>query len=355
VAEGQDDNEKTEDPTQRRIEKAIEKGDVARSIEVNTWFILAAFALAVIAFSGSIARELALALKGQFMNAHLVPPDAGGLAHAARNGLDAAMAALALPFALLVLASLAGGLIQHAPLWTTGPLKPQISRISPLAGFKRVFGKEALAQFLKGLVKIGAVGAIVGSVLWGERDRFDALVRLDVASLLPATRTMLMDMLGGVIVLLAFVAVGDYLYQRMTWLRRQRMSKRELKEEFKETEGNPEVRNRFKQLRQARVKKRMMAAVPKATVVIVNPTHFAVALQYELGMPAPYCVAKGVDALALRIRAVAEEHGVPVVESPPLARALHAAVDIDEEIPVEHYKAVAEVIGYVLRLRGRAA
>jgi flagellar biosynthetic protein FlhB len=133
------------------------------------------------------------------------------------------------------------------------------------------------------------------------------------------------------------------------------MSKRELKEEFKEQEGSPEIKARLRQIRLARVKRRMMKAVPEATVVVANPTHYAVALKYEAGMAAPVCVAKGVDSLALRIRAVAAEHGVAVVENPPLARALHATVEIDDEIPVEHYKAVAEVIGYVLRLRRRAS
>jgi flagellar biosynthetic protein FlhB len=128
-----------------------------------------------------------------------------------------------------------------------------------------------------------------------------------------------------------------------------------MKQEHKESEGSPEVKARQRQLRQAKVKKRMMAAVPTATVVVTNPTHFAVALRYEAGMAAPVCVAKGVDSLALRIRAVAKEHGVPVMENPPLARALHATVEVDDEIPAEHYRAVAEVIGFVLRLRRRAA
>jgi flagellar biosynthetic protein FlhB len=142
---------------------------------------------------------------------------------------------------------------------------------------------------------------------------------------------------------------------RFSWMRRLRMSKQELKDEMKEQDGNPEIKAKLRQLRAQRLRKRMMAEVPKATVVIANPTHFAVALRYETGQAAPICVAKGVDELALRIRSVAEEHQVPVVENPPLARALHASVEIDDEIPVEHYKAVAEVIGFVLRLKRRAS
>jgi flagellar biosynthetic protein FlhB len=173
--------------------------------------------------------------------------------------------------------------------------------------------------------------------------------------MLPALLSLALKLMGGVLAIYAFLAIGDAVYQRMAWLKRQRMTKRELKEEYKDTEGNPEIKAKLRQIRQARVKRRMMAAVPTATVVVTNPTHYAVALKYERGMAAPVCVAKGVDALALRIRAVATEHGVSIVENPPLARALHATVEIDHEIPVEHYKAVAEVIGAILRLRRRPA
>jgi flagellar biosynthetic protein FlhB len=263
--------------------------------------------------------------------------------------------AAALPLTFIVVGGLAGGAIQHKPLWTTQPLKPQFNRVSPLGGIKRLFGREALVQFIKGLLKIVIVGAVATAVLWNERDRMDALARMDVSALSPATLTLSLKLLGGVLAIYAFLAVGDAVYQRISWMQRQRMSKRELKEEFKEQEGSPEIKARLRQIRVARIKKRMMKAVPDATVVVTNPTHYAVALKYEKGMAAPICVAKGVDSLALRIRAVAAEHGVAVVENPPLARALHATVEIDAEIPVEHYKAVAEVVGYVLRLRRRAS
>jgi flagellar biosynthetic protein FlhB len=305
--------------------------------------------------SGAVARSLSLDLRGFLMNAHLVPPDGAGFMRAGRHALVAGLAALAVPVGVLLLAGVAGGALQHRPLWTLQPLAPQLSRLSPLGGAKRVFGREALVQFAKGLLKIVIVGAVAAAVLWGERDRFETFARLDLAALPAALLALALKLLGGVLAVYAFVAVGDALYQRLAWMRRQRMSKRELKEEFKETEGNPEIKARLRQLRAARVKKRMMAAVPKATVVVANPTHYAVALRYEPGSGAPVCVAKGVDGLALRIRAVAAEHGVPVVENPPLARALHAAAEIDAEIPVEHYKAVAEIIGYVLRLRRRAS
>jgi flagellar biosynthetic protein FlhB len=220
---------------------------------------------------------------------------------------------------------------------------------------KRIFGREAFIQFLKGLLKIVIVGAVAATVLWNERDRLDGLARLEPVALMPAVLALCVKLLIGVLAIYAFLALGDAVYQRISWINRQRMSKRELKEEYKEQEGSPEIKARLRQIRAARVKKRMMKAVPEATVVVTNPTHYAIALKYEKGMGAPICVAKGVDSLAMRIRAVATEHGVAIVENPPLARALHASVEIDDEIPVEHYKAVAEVIGYVLRLRRRAS
>jgi flagellar biosynthesis protein FlhB len=162
-------------------------------------------------------------------------------------------------------------------------------------------------------------------------------------------------MLGSVVAILAVIAAADYLFQYRQWYERLKMSPREMKEEFRQTEGDPQVKGKLRQLRHTRMRKRIMAAVPKASVVITNPTHFAVALKYERGMNAPVCVAKGVDLLARRIREIAEAHHIPVVENPPVARALHGTVEIDQEIPPEHYRAVAEIIGYLMRLRRLAA
>jgi flagellar biosynthetic protein FlhB len=166
------------------------------------------------------------------------------------------------------------------------------------------------------------------------------------------SRTLSLDVLGAVVAVLAIIAAADYLFQYRQWYNKLKMSLQELKEEFKQTDGDPHVKAKIRQLRMERTKKRMMAAVPQASVIITNPTHYAVALQYDRGMSAPVCVAKGLDNIALKIREVGAEHDIPIVENPPLARALHATVEIDEEVPPEHYKAVAEVIGYVMRLQG---
>ncbi len=253
-----------------------------------------------------------------------------------------------------MLAALFGNVIQHRLVWSVEPLRPRLSKISLIGGLRRLFSKQALMNLLKGLVKLVLVGAVMAALLWPQRDRLETLVTVDLRGVLMLAKSLSLEILGAVVAILGLVAAGDYLFQYRQWHERQKMSIQELREEFKQTEGDPIIKARFRQLRQARMRKRMMAAVPKATVVITNPEHYAVALQYERGMNAPVCVAKGVDLVALKIREIAEEHDVPVVQNPPLARALHATVDLDQEIPPEHYKAVAEIIGYVMKLRRRA-
>jgi flagellar biosynthetic protein FlhB len=242
-------------------------------------------------------------------------------------------------------------MVQHKMVWSTKVMAPKLSKISPAAGLKRMFSDVALANFAKGVAKLLVAGTVLTVMMWPERGRLEGMVRIDVGALLPITLTMALKLLGAVVAMLAVVAAADYLFQYRRRYERQKMSLRDLKDEFKQSEGDPTVKGKMKQVRQSRQRLRMMAQVPKAAVVITNPTHYAIALQYERGMDAPVCVAKGTDALALRIRDVAAEHSVPLVENQPLARALHATVEIDQAIPLEHYKAVAEVIGYVMRLQ----
>ncbi|HET9904750.1 MAG TPA: flagellar biosynthesis protein FlhB [Xanthobacteraceae bacterium] len=351
MAEEHNDADKTEDPTQKRRDEALARGDVVKSQEVNTWFVLAGGLLALYTFAGFSAHGLAVMLRPLLGGAHLVAFDRGGLmALFERLGLGA-LAVLALPFLLVALAGLLGNMVQHRPVWSGEGLKPKLARISPAAGLERLFSKLALVNFAKGLFKIALVGALMAWLLWPDRRRLDGMVATDPAALLPLTEGLALKLLATTTAVLAVVAILDYLYQHHVWFTRQKMSLRELKEEFRQTDGDPAIKSRMRQLRQSRMRRRMIAAVPKASVVITNPTHYAVALQYERGMNAPVCVAKGVDSLALKIREVATAHGIPIVENPPLARTLHATVEPDEEIPPEHYKAVAEVIGYIMRLR----
>jgi flagellar biosynthetic protein FlhB len=347
----EDDTERSEDPTQKRLDDALEKGDVAKSQEVNTWFIIAGGTLVLSTFSGSMGSGMLTPMRNLIANSWMIRTDGASLLQLAGHLEYALIAAIGVPLLMLMLAAIAGNMIQHRLVWSTESLKPKLNKISPGAGFKRIFGKQAVANFAKGLFKLVALGAVMAVVLWPERHRLEAMVHFDPASLMGVTTGLTIHLMGAVVAMLAAVAVADYFFQYRQWYERQKMSLQEMKEEYKQSEGDPHVKGRIKQLRQQRMKKRMMAQVPKASVVITNPTHYSVALAYERGMAAPVCVAKGVDNAAFKIREIAKQHDIPLVENVPLARSLYATVDVDEEIPVEHYQAVAEIIGFVMRLK----
>jgi flagellar biosynthetic protein FlhB len=351
MADEREQSERSEEPTQKRLDEAIQRGDVVRSPEVNTWFMIAGGVLTLMVFAGPMAQSLQTTFRGLLANSYQIPTDGPALAGLAKTLAVDVLAALGVPFLLLMLAALFGTVIQHRIVLSVEPIMPDLSKISPAAGLRRLFSKQALVNFVKGIAKVTIFGAVIAALLWPQRHRVAGLVTADPAQILPFTRTLAMHMLGTVVAILAVVAMADYLFQHRIWYERQKMSFRELKEEFRQTDGDPQIKGKLRQLRQQRMKKRMMSDVPKASLVIANPTHFAIALRYERGMNAPVCVAKGVDLIARKIREVAEAHGIPVVENPPLARALHGTVEIDQEIPQEHYRAVAEIIGYLMRLR----
>ncbi|MGM4887866.1 flagellar biosynthesis protein FlhB [Tardiphaga sp. 1201_B9_N1_1] len=346
-----DDSEKTHDPTQKKLDDAHERGDVAKSQEVNTWFLLAGATLVLSTFNGSVGGGLQTPLKNLLQNSWMIRTDGPGLLLLAKSLCMSILSTMGMPILFLVIAALAGNLIQHRLVFSTEGLVPKFSKLSPMEGAKRVFGKQALANFLKGLFKLVLLGAVMCAVLWPERFRLDALIHIDPSAILGITTSLTLQLMGSVVAMLAFVAIADFFFQYRTWYEKLKMSLQEVKEEYKQSEGDPHIKGKIKQLRQQNMKKRMMAAVPKASVIITNPTHYAVALSYERGMTAPICVAKGVDNIALKIREVAGKHDIPIVENVPLARALYATVEIDEEIPGEHYHAVAEVIGYVMGLK----
>jgi flagellar biosynthetic protein FlhB len=351
MAEDNDTTDKTEDPTQKRLDDAHERGDVVKSQEINTWFVISGATLVLSTFSGSIGGGIVMPLRNLVANSWMIRADGPGLMALVQNLEYVLIAALGVPLLLLALAAIAGNMVQHRLVWSAESLKPKFSKISPGAGAKRIFGKQAVANFAKGLFKVIALAVVMTAILWPERHRLESMLRFDPAAILGVTTNLTVQLLGAVVAMLAVVAIADYLFQYRQWFERQKMSLQEMKEEFKQSEGDPHVKGRIRQLRQARMKKRMMAAVPKASVIITNPTHYAVALSYERGMSAPVCVAKGVDTLAFKIREIAEAHDIPIVENVALARALHATVEIDDEIPVEHYHAVAEIIGYVMGLK----
>jgi flagellar biosynthetic protein FlhB len=351
VADDHDDAEKTEDPSQRKLDEAIKRGDVVKSQEVSTWFVIAGGMLMLTAFSTSMSQSLATTFRGLLANSYQIRTDGPGLVYLTKELGFEVIGAVAIPLLLLLLAAVGGNAIQHRLVWSTEALSPQFSKISPLAGLKRMFSVQSLLNFGKGLLKLVIVGSVLSALLWPDRYRMMALVWTDVGGLMPFVQSAAFKLMGAVVALLGIIAAADYLFQYKQWYDRQKMSLRDLKEEYKQNEGDPAIKGKLKQMRAQRARKRNIANVRKATVIITNPTHFAVGLHYEKGMEAPVCVAKGVDVLAAKIRELAGEYDIPIVENVSLARALYATVDIDEPIPPEHYKAVAEVIGFVMKLR----
>ena len=212
---------------------------------------------------------------------------------------------------------------------------------------------KAMVEFVKGLFKLGLVSIVTFAIAIPLLDDILVIPYIDLILSLQRIHELVILLAIGTLIVLTVIAVLDYIYQKYAFMQQMKMTKQEVRDEHKQSEGDPQVKARIRQLRTERARQRMMEAVPEADVVITNPTHYAVALKYKMeDMQAPRLVAKGVDHLAFRIRDVATEHDIPIVENPPLARTLYAAVELDEEIPTEHYQAVAEVIGYVMRLRG---
>ncbi|WDR03739.1 flagellar biosynthesis protein FlhB [Devosia algicola] len=349
--EAPEQSSKTEDPSHKKLEDARKKGDVVKSQEVTTWFMLGGTTALFGFMAPGASSGLANSLKEIFANADQF--EIGGAAlQAFFDGLALQLVLIVLgPLLVLSICAIAANLLQHPPLLSVEPITPKLSKISPLAGAKRLFSSEALVNFIKGLLKLSIVGVVVAVTVWPEQDRLSTLMTADPAIILGEFQEIGLKILLSVLAVVTIIAFADFLYVRQKWWKRQMMTVQETRDEYKQMEGDPAVKGRIRQLRQERGRQRMMASVPDATVIVTNPTHFAVALKYDKSMKAPLCLAKGADAIALRIREVAKEHDVPIVENPPLARALFASVEIDQPIPNEHFKAVAQVIGFVMRLR----
>ena len=354
MAEEPDNASKTEEATPRKLEDARRKGDVAKSHDVASWMSLAAGVAVLFTLGGPFSQNLAQALV-----VFLAEPS--DMMRQLESGAGTQVAGRALMAAAplmggVMLAAAAGGVfgnvVQQGLIWSPDKLKPDLGKISPIKGFKRLFGVDGLGQFVKTLIKLSITGWVAWRAMAPHQNEVAALVGMSPIGLLVFSRKILIGLFSSALTFLGVTAALDWLWQRLRFMQRMKMSREELKEDFKQTEGDPHIKARLKQIRMARSRRRMMANVPRATLVVTNPTHYAVALRYVAGeTAAPECVAKGVDSLALKIREVAGEHGIAIVEDPPLARALYAAVDVEETIPREHYEAVAKVIGFVMGRR----
>lgn len=350
----QNDDDKTEEPTARKLDQAREKGDIIYTPEVGAALSLVVLTGVVAFMAGPITREMGHSFLG-----FIAMPDQYSAEPASLTAIFGAVSLKVLlifgmVMVALMVASIAARYVQDKPTFTGERMNPKLDKLNPMEGFKRVFGKQAAAQFLKSMAKLIIVGAAMVWALWPNDATLEQLSLLDVSAILPYVQERSVAMLMALAGASAVLAGIDYVFTRQSYMKRMRMSHREIKEEFRQSEGDPMVKAKLRQIRMERSRRRMIANVQNASVIITNPTHYAVALRYEQGeTAAPVCLAKGVDAVAQRIREAAEEHDIPIVENPPLARALYASADLDQPIPAEHYAAVAKVIGFVMRLARR--
>jgi len=345
MAEG-DAEDRTQAASARRLEQARERGDVPLSREVP---VVAGLGAAVLVFM--LAAPAGLNSLGDRLARLLAEPE--GYAAALHEAVWAGLALILAFVAAVLAASAAATLGQTRFLLRLGALRPDLARLDPRLGLKRLGGRETLVQAGKALLKLGILG-------WASWHALGGIVP-DARQALFESPGALLDQLARGLLHLVMLVLGaqavfaalDLVLVRVRYARRMMMSREEQREEAKESEGDPHVKRRLRRLRAARARRRMMAAIPTATVVVTNPTHYAVALRYDRDKGgAPRVVAKGMDEVAARIRAMAEENRVPLVANPPLARALYR-VELDHEVPAEHFQAVAEVIAYVWRLRGQ--
>jgi flagellar biosynthetic protein FlhB len=349
VAEQPEAEDRTEDPSARRLEKAREEGNVAVSPEVTSFAVLGAAALVLSLLAPDIGRMLVGRMALLLEQGHALDPV---------GALQAALVLSALASAPLVLAALVASaattLAQTRLLFYAKAAAPDFTRLSPLKGLKRMFGWAALGLVAKSVVKVAVVGAAAWMVLESALPALERSADWDAGALAAKSVALVLRVMLAMLVAQALIAVADLLFTRIRHWRSLRMSRQDQRDEVKEQEGDPYVKARLRAIRMQRARRRMLASVPKATVVITNPTHYAVALAYARDSDAaPRIVAKGVDAMAARIREVATQNGVPLVANPPLARALYPH-ELDRPIPAEFFQPVAEIIAYVWKLRGRA-
>jgi len=346
----EDPETQTEEPSDRKLSQAREQGDVVKSMDIPQVATLAAITATIAWAGGWMMQSIATSMLPFLAHPDQIDLSGHGTINVMKTVMGSILPVLGTIFAVTAIAGVAGNVLQTGFMFTPSKLfEGGLSKLNPMEGFKRLFGMDAFIQFTKSLFKVVILAIIAWWILKPHAMQITQLAELAPAAIIPLTWDILKGLLYAVLIMLTFGAGFDWFIQRQRFMARMRMSKQEIKDENKQSEGDPQIKARLRQIRMQRARRRMMSDVAKATVVVMNPTHYAVALRYEPGVTAvPMCVAKGMDLLALKIREIAEEAGVPVIEDPPLARALFATVDIDETIPKEQYEAVAKVIGFIM-------
>jgi flagellar biosynthetic protein FlhB len=350
--EEQDEASKTEDASPKRLEEAISRGQVINSREVTSFMALVTLAIIIAWLFPLIFKFSALNLRLLIEHSDSININYAELGHLLKYTFGKALIYLSPLFILIIAITFFSHLMQQGQIvFTFDPITPDLSKISVFQGFKKIFSQKNFVEFIKNIAKLIVVGSVIYFIIFSDIQELKMYQELSIAGILSKIHSITNHIMIAVCIIVGAIAGMDYFYQRFEYFRSLKMTKQEVKDEHKQTEGNPEVKRRQRQKMYAS-RKQMAQVVPTADVIITNPEHFAIALQYdEKTMHAPIVLAKGMDLIALQIRKIAQEHDVPIVESPPLARALYKQVEVEAPIPLEHYEAVAKIISYVFSLR----
>jgi flagellar biosynthetic protein FlhB len=353
MADGDDD--KTEEPTGKKLDDERKQGNVIQSQEVKTALMLTSILIAVWMFIPFMMSHLRSMLAGLIEHSFTIRVGTENeLVELTTDVLVRLGIVMAPLFVMFIVIGVAASVGQVGWMVSWSKLEPKLSKLNPLAGLKRIFSARSVIELGKSIIKLIVVGTILTLLTMPRLKELESLPGMELMQILTYLHKVIIRLIFAVVLIVAALGGADYLYQRYSFMKKMKMSRQEVKDEHKNAEGDPIVKSRLRALRMQRARQRMMAAVPKADVIVTNPTHYACALKYDPEtMGAPVLLAKGKDLIALRIRQVAEENEIPIVENPPLARALFASVELDHEVPPDHYKAVAEVISYVMRLKGK--
>ncbi len=352
VAPEDDEASKTEEPSERKISKAKEEGDVAISQDAKSFIILLGTLFVVWLFMPIMFRwlkEIGSSFIFRSTEINMTPNHATIVF---KQSVFAFFKVMGIPFLIFMVLGIFASLSQTGFIYAPKKLEPKWEKLNIFAAIPNFINKQKIFESLKGIVKISIVSILTYIVIKPYIPQSELLPTMENIAILDYIHHIIVVLLFTVTMAVLLIAAIDYAWQKYSHLLKLRMTKQEVKEEYKQMEGDPLVKSKIRQMRMERAKQRMMENVPKADVVIVNPTHYAVALEYKMfEMPAPKVTAKGVDNVALRIKALAEENDIPIVENPPLARALFASTELDQTIPYEHFQAVSEVIKYVMQLK----
>ncbi|MEM9809751.1 MAG: flagellar biosynthesis protein FlhB [Pseudomonadota bacterium] len=357
MSEKPDESQKTEEPSPKKLADARKKGDVPVSREVATLASMLATILLVAFAAPPITRSIVNAARPFVTSVHDIRVqdtsyDMAGAVGELMLQIAAAMSPLFLAFAMAAILAAFG---QNALVFATDRIKPKPERLNPIKGLKKIFSQDSLVELGKNLAKVAVVAGVVGGFTMREINNFTAMASYDLNAVPERMQGMVIKLLSAVLIVMVLITVIDVIWKQWDWKKKQRMTKQEVKDEFKQTEGDPQVKQRMAEIRRNQGRKVRMESIPKATVLVMNPTHYAVALRYvPAENDAPVCIAKGRNLIALKMREIAKAHNVPVIENPPLARALHAGLEEDQPIPPQFFKAVAEVINYVYRTGQRS-